>query len=107
MINFLHSTDPNFSMQLWGQLLPQSKDSLNMLCIVHDDPSKSTYETHGKHNFNTHNGHHLDAKEMYMNIHKPVNHGSQEELKNGTPDQQKITINVAACISYILDTKIY
>ncbi len=54
-ISVLCSTDPNFPMQLWDQLLPQAEDSLNMFCIVHDDPTKEAYEIlHRKLNFNTH-----------------------------------------------------
>lgn len=49
----LCSTDPNFLMQFWDQLLHQAKDTLNMLCIAQDDPSKLAYKMlHGNHNFN-------------------------------------------------------
>ncbi len=35
-----------------------------------------------------------------MIIFKPAHNGAQEGLMNGTPDQQKITINVTKCISW-------
>ncbi len=42
-------------MKLWDQLLSQAEESLNMLDITHDDPTKSADEIlHGKQNFNAH-----------------------------------------------------
>ncbi len=40
-------------MQLWDKLLLQAEDSLNKLCVVHDDPTKLAYEIlHGKRHLN-------------------------------------------------------
>ncbi len=44
-------------------------------------------------------GPHMDAKPIFMNIHKLAHHEAQGELMHGTLDQQKIKINVTACIS--------
>ncbi len=82
------STDPNILMPLEDQLQPQAKDSLDMICIAHNDTSKSVYEILlGKYNFNT-------------NIHKPTCHGAKEEVMYGAPNQQKLNIGIIACISW-------
>lgn len=52
-ISGLCSNDSNFPMQLRCQLIPQAKDSFEMLLIAQDGPSKSAYKiVHGKHNLN-------------------------------------------------------
>ncbi len=100
-ISGLCSTDPNFSMQQWDQLLLQAEDSLNMLFIAHDDPSKSAYEIfHGKHNFNLNHGHHLDTRSLYINFHNSLHHGAQDGLMHDTPYYQEITIDVTTYVSW-------
>ncbi|KAL7465526.1 hypothetical protein ACHAXS_005844 [Conticribra weissflogii] len=54
-ISALYSKDPKLSIKPWDQLLPQAEDSLYMLHITRDDPTKSSYEIlHDKNNFNAH-----------------------------------------------------
>jgi hypothetical protein len=40
----LANTDSDFPLQLWDRLTPQVKDTLNMLCALRIDPTKSAYE---------------------------------------------------------------
>ncbi|KAL7475093.1 LOW QUALITY PROTEIN: hypothetical protein ACHAW6_001023, partial [Cyclotella cf. meneghiniana] len=52
-ISGLCSTDHLFPSQLWGKLLQQAQDSLNMLCISCINPSKSAYKIlEGPHDIN-------------------------------------------------------
>ena len=55
LISGLCSTDHDFPSQIWDKLLPQSQDSLNILCTSRIDPTKSAYEAmEGPHDFDRH-----------------------------------------------------
>jgi hypothetical protein len=49
----LATTDSNFPLQLWDQLTPQIKDTLNLLRSLRIDLAKSAYEIlNGRYNWN-------------------------------------------------------
>jgi hypothetical protein len=49
----LATTDSNFPLQLWNQLMPQIQNMLNLMQALHIDPTKSAYEIlNGPYNWN-------------------------------------------------------
>jgi hypothetical protein len=52
-ISALATTDSKFPLQLWDRLTPQVKNTLNMLCPSHLDPTMLAYEAlHGPYDWN-------------------------------------------------------
>ncbi len=83
------------------QLLPQARDSLNMLCIACNDLTKSVYEIlNGKHNFNTYPWEPPGCKAIIHEHLQTHTSWGQKELIHITQDQLNATINITTSISW-------
>jgi hypothetical protein len=94
-IAVLATTDSKFPLQLWDRLMPQVKDTINLMRASRMNPDISAYEAlNGPYNWNRNLLHPWGAKPLFTRMGITGGCGHQGALMDGTWAHQRTTTDV-------------